>query len=73
MPPIAIAMGVAVGLAAAAAATHLLAAFLHGVAPRDPATFLLTTGIVLAVAATACWLPARLAGRLDPLAVLRAE
>ena len=39
----------------------------------DPPVFLAVPGILLAVGAISCWLPARRAARLDPVAALRAE
>lgn len=65
--------GIVIGLAGAMAATRLLAGLLYGVAPRDPATFLLVTVVILAVALLASWIPARRAMRADPAAALRAE
>jgi putative ABC transport system permease protein len=65
--------GVAAGLAASAAATRLLGAELYGVSPTDPATMAAASLSLLAVAALACWLPARAAMRVDPLVALRAE
>jgi len=67
------AVGLVVGLAAAAATTRLLAGFLFGVTPGDPVTFLATAGVFLVVAIAASYLPARRATRLDPLTVLRQE
>jgi ABC-type antimicrobial peptide transport system permease subunit len=66
-------VGVALGLAGAAALTRLLVNQLHGVAPLDPRTFLLggLTLIVVAIAASA--LPAARAARVPPMTALRAE
>jgi predicted permease len=66
-------VGVAAGLAASAAATRLLGAELYDVSPTDPATMAAASLSLLAVAALACWLPARAAMRVDPLVALRAE
>ena len=66
-------LGLAIGLAGAAATTHLLAGFLFGVTPGDPFTFLATAAIFVLVAFAASYLPARRATRVDPLTVLRQE
>lgn len=68
-----VAVGVALGLAAALAATRLLAGFLHGVSATDPATFLAVPALLAAVALLASWLPARRAARVDPMTALRAD
>src|SRR5262249_22611455 len=65
--------GAAVGLVTALAGTRLIASLLYGVSPRDPMVFTATTALILAVAALACWLPARSAARLSPLEALRVE
>jgi putative ABC transport system permease protein len=67
------AAGVAIGLAASAALTRAMASMLVGIRATDPATFAAVTLFFLAVAAVACWLPARRAARLDPVAALREE
>jgi putative ABC transport system permease protein len=67
------AVGLAVGTAAALAFARTLSSLLFGVAPWDPAT--LATAVALLAAATlaASYLPARRAGRVDPVSVLTAE
>ena len=65
--------GVAVGLAGAFALTRFMQGVLFGVAPSDPSTFILVTLALLAVAAAACYIPARRATRVDPAMALRAE
>jgi hypothetical protein len=65
-------LGVLLGGAVAALAGGLLTTLLHDVGPRDPLSFLIAGGALLAIAAVAAWLPARRAARVDPMAVLRA-
>jgi putative ABC transport system permease protein len=65
--------GVVVGLAVAFGLAHLVASLLYDVRPRDPLTFAVAAATLLAVAAFACWLPARRASRVDPLSALRTE
>jgi putative ABC transport system permease protein len=68
--------GVALGIAGALALTHVLvsfASFLFGVKAYDPITLVSVTLMFAAVAALACWLPARRASRVDPLVALRYE
>jgi hypothetical protein len=67
------AAGVAVGLCVAWAASRLLGGLLFGVAPGDPTTYALVCALVAAIAALACYLPARRAARTDPLTALRCE
>jgi len=65
--------GVAAGLAAAAATTHLLKGWLYGVTPLDPLTFAACGAVMLAVSALAAYLPARRATRISPLIALRGD
>jgi putative ABC transport system permease protein len=67
------AAGVLIGVAASLALARLLAGFLFGVAPRDPAVFVSVPVMLTVVAAIAAWIPARRATRIDPIAALRAE
>jgi putative ABC transport system permease protein len=67
------AIGVVVGLVAAALASRLLESLLFGVAPLDPLTFALVPPLLLAVAGLASYLPALRAARLDPTIALRTE
>jgi putative ABC transport system permease protein len=65
------AVGVAAGSVAARAVTRMLASLLYGVEPTDPVTFAAAAASLLVAAALACYLPARQASRLDPIAILR--
>ncbi len=66
-------LGLAIGVAAAIALSRSLASLVYGVQATDPLTFVLMGGALLAVAALACWIPARRATRVDPVVALRAE
>jgi len=63
--------GLALGLAAAQGATHLMASLLFGVSPADPITFVGVPIALAFVALLACWIPARRAVRIPPIAALR--
>jgi predicted permease len=65
--------GMAVGIPAALAASHLVSSMIYGVAGNDPLTILLSCSILLAVAALAAYVPARRASRIDPMTALRSE
>jgi predicted lysophospholipase L1 biosynthesis ABC-type transport system permease subunit len=67
-----VALGLALGAAAAVAATRALGSFLFEVAPLDPLTFVAVPTALLAAGALACWAPAWRAARTDPAAALRA-
>jgi ABC-type lipoprotein release transport system permease subunit len=51
----------------------LIAGFLYGVRPLDPASLASATALLLVVALLAGLLPARRASRVDPLVVLRED
>ena len=65
--------GVAAGLALAFGLTRLLASFLFGVSPFDPATFIAVPLVLLLTALLACYFPARRATRVNPIEALRAD
>jgi predicted permease len=68
-----VAVGIALGLPIAFAATRLVKSFLFGLTPTDPLALLGSTLVLAAVAALAGYLPARRATRVDPLIALRYE
>ena len=68
-----VAVGLAVGLGGAFAATRLLESVLFQVSPFDPPTFALTATVLLGVSLLACYLPARRATRVDPMTALRED
>jgi hypothetical protein len=67
------AVGVAIGVAAALAASRFLASLLFGVKLVDPVTFSVTAALLFVVGLLAAWLPVRRAVALDPMAALRYE
>src|SRR5258708_2876326 len=67
------AIGSAIGLTLAAAAGRALSGFLFGLPAIDPAAFAGTAALFAAVGLAACYVPARRATRVDPLAALRCE
>ena len=65
--------GVVIGLLASLAATRTVPTLIFGLKPNDPMTIAAATLLLLAVAALACYAPARRASRVDPMATLREE
>jgi ABC-type antimicrobial peptide transport system permease subunit len=68
-----VALGMALGLAAAYAVTDLIAGMLYGVGGRDLFTFTAVSLLLASVAVLATYIPARHAARVDPIVALRYE
>ena len=68
-----LAAGIAIGLLASVATNRLLATQLWNVSARDPLTFAAATLLVSAIALIACYIPARRAMRVQPIAALRED
>lgn len=66
-----VAAGLATGAVMALLASQLFAGILYGVGARDPVAFVSAIGILLVSAATAVFIPAWRAARVDPAFVLR--
>jgi macrolide transport system ATP-binding/permease protein len=68
-----VAIGVAIGLAAAVVGARSVGSFLYGISPTDVPSFAGAVGVLAAVALLACAIPARRAIRVNPIATLRQE
>lgn len=66
-------VGAVVGLAGALAASRLMAQFIYGVPLTDPFSYAVAIIVAVAVALLACYIPARHAAKVDPMAALRDE
>jgi ABC-type antimicrobial peptide transport system permease subunit len=66
-------VGIAVGLATAAAVTRFMASLLYEVEPVDPVTYAAVGAALIGIAALASYLPARRASSVDPAESLAAE
>jgi ABC-type antimicrobial peptide transport system permease subunit len=66
-------VGIAVGLMGGVWLTTTMKSLLFGVGPNDPLTFLNVSALLLAVAATATYIPALRATKVDPIVALRYE
>ena len=67
------AIGIACGIAAAAALTRAMSTLLFGVSPLDPLTYVAVALTLGGTAVLASYLPARRAARVDPAIALRWE
>jgi ABC-type antimicrobial peptide transport system permease subunit len=67
------AIGIAIGVAAAAGATRVMTALLFGVSALDPLTYVAVAVALGGTALLASYLPAVRATRIDPAVALRTE
>ncbi|HEY1936932.1 MAG TPA: ABC transporter permease [Candidatus Angelobacter sp.] len=68
-----IVIGLIIGVPLALGLTNLLPNVLYGVGRHDPITFIVIALLLGAVAALACYIPARRAAKVDPMVALRYE
>jgi putative ABC transport system permease protein len=66
-------MGALLGIIGALLASQAIAAMLFGISRFDPLTYLIAIGLLVAIAALACLIPAWRASQIDPMAALRYE
>jgi len=67
------ALGVTLGVFAAFVLTRFMASILFDVSASNPATFAAVAILLTSIALAACYIPARRAMRIDPMAALRYE
>ena len=67
------AIGISIGMGAAAVLTRLMKSLLYGVAPMDPMTFAAVPVMLLLAALAASYLPARRVSAVDPVKCMKAE
>jgi predicted permease len=66
-------LGVVAGITAALFSGRAIAGLLFGVAPSDPLSLVVVAVTLIGAALTASYIPARRAGKVDPVVALRAE
>ena len=65
--------GVALGIVGALGAARVIEGLLYSVSATDPMVYSALAVLLLSIAALACYVPARRAMRVDPMAALRAD
>ena len=66
-------IGIALGVAGAAAVSTILVNMLFGLSPHDPVSFVLLPAVLFTIALAACYVPARRALTVEPTRALRTE
>ncbi|MGH9385107.1 MAG: FtsX-like permease family protein [Vicinamibacterales bacterium] len=66
-------IGIAIGLVAAVGLTWTVSSLLFATSTTDPLVDATLSALLLAIAGTACYVPARRARRVDPMTALRSE
>jgi putative ABC transport system permease protein len=66
-------LGIFAGVILALGCGPFIRHFVYGVAPHDPATIIGVAALLAVIAILACWLPARRAMNVDPIAALHYE
>jgi putative ABC transport system permease protein len=65
--------GLSLGVIGALILTRLMSSLLFGVEPNDPITFIAVSMVLIIVAVTACFVPARRVTTIDPMVALRTD
>ncbi len=68
-----VALGIAIGIAAAIGATRVIQSLLFDVGSTDLITFFIAAALTAVVTSLACYIPARRAAFIDPLVAIRAD